>query len=123
MPRAPVGGYCYFNNAAISAEWLVAQGAGRIGVLDVDYYHGNGTQQLFYDRADVAYASLHADPARMYPYFERTDGPIVVSLGLDTRPASAVRDRHRCGPAEPRGSGTGRPALGGGTGWRARIRT
>ena len=50
-----------------------------------------------YDRADVAYASLHADPARMYPYFERTDGPIVVSLGLDTRPASAVRDRHRCG--------------------------
>jgi len=97
-----------------------------VGILDVDFHHGNGTQQLFYDRADVAYASLHADPARMYPYFSgyagetgtgdgvggtfnqplaagtgdaaylvaleraldwllrRTEGPIVVSLGLDT---------------------------------------
>ncbi len=44
-------------------------------MLDVDNLHGNGTQQLFYDRADVAYASLHADPARMYPYLSAPTDP------------------------------------------------
>ena len=63
------GGYCYLNNAAIAAQWLVAQGAGRVGILDVDYHHGNGTQQVFWERPDVPYASLHADPQRAYPYF------------------------------------------------------
>ena len=63
------GGYCYFNNAAIAAEWLVVRGAGRVGILDVDYHHGNGTQQIFWERGDVPYASLHADPRRAYPYF------------------------------------------------------
>ena len=63
------GGYCYLNNAAIAAQWLVAQGAGRVGILDVDYHHGNGTQEVFWERPDVPYASLHADPMRAYPYF------------------------------------------------------
>ena len=67
--RRMFGGYCYVNNAAIVAEWLVARGAGRVGILDVDFHHGNGTQQLFWDRADVPYASLHGDPDRVYPYF------------------------------------------------------
>jgi acetoin utilization deacetylase AcuC-like enzyme len=40
-----------------------------VAVLDVDYHHGNGTQAIFYDRADVMFASLHADPAVEYPYF------------------------------------------------------
>jgi len=67
--RAMYGGYCFFNNAAIVAEWLVGQGARRVAILDVDYHHGNGTQQIFWERTDVFYASLHADPARAFPYF------------------------------------------------------
>lgn len=68
--RGMFGGYCYLNNAAIVAEWLRRQGgARRVAILDIDYHHGNGTQQLFWERGDVLYLSLHADPARAYPYF------------------------------------------------------
>ncbi len=62
------GGYCYLNNAAIAAQWLVARGR-RPAILDIDYHHGNGTQAIFYDRADVFFCSLHADPADEYPYY------------------------------------------------------
>ncbi|HBY97827.1 MAG TPA: histone deacetylase family protein, partial [Chloroflexi bacterium] len=61
------GGYCYLNNAAIAAHALATQG--RVALIDLDYHHGNGTQQIFYTRSDVFFASLHADPARKYPYF------------------------------------------------------
>lgn len=68
--RGMLGGYCYFNNAAIVAEWLRRDGgARRVAILDIDYHHGNGTQQIFWERADVLYLSLHADPHRAYPYF------------------------------------------------------
>jgi acetoin utilization deacetylase AcuC-like enzyme len=63
------GGYCYLNNAAIAAQAAISQGRRRVAILDVDYHHGNGTQDIFYDRADVAFASIHADPARDYPFF------------------------------------------------------
>ncbi len=63
------GGYCYVNNAAVAAEWLIGRGAGRIAILDVDYHHGNGTQDIFYERADVLVANVHADPRAEYPYF------------------------------------------------------
>lgn len=66
---AAMGGYCYLNNAAIAVQWLRDQGAARVAVLDVDYHHGNGTQQIFYERADVFVASLHGDPLVEYPYF------------------------------------------------------
>jgi acetoin utilization deacetylase AcuC-like enzyme len=66
---AAYGGFCFFNNAAIAAEYLVRQTGARVAVLDLDYHHGNGTQQIFYRRADVLYVSLHADPRRAYPYF------------------------------------------------------
>jgi acetoin utilization deacetylase AcuC-like enzyme len=59
-------GYCYLNNAAIAAQAWVDAGA-RVAILDVDYHHGNGTQQIFYDR-DVLFVSLHADPAFEYPF-------------------------------------------------------
>jgi acetoin utilization deacetylase AcuC-like enzyme len=62
------GGYCFFNNAAVAADHLARTTGGRVAVLDVDYHHGNGTQQIFYERADVAFVSLHGDPARAYPY-------------------------------------------------------
>jgi acetoin utilization deacetylase AcuC-like enzyme len=64
--RAFCGGYCYFNNAALAAQKLLAMG--RVGIIDLDYHHGHGTQDIFYGRSDVAYVSLHADPAVEYPY-------------------------------------------------------
>jgi acetoin utilization deacetylase AcuC-like enzyme len=63
------GGYCFLNNAAIAAQYLRDNGALRVAILDVDYHHGNGTQTIFYSRADVLFASIHADPASDYPYF------------------------------------------------------
>jgi acetoin utilization deacetylase AcuC-like enzyme len=73
--RGMLGGYCYFNNAAIVTEWLRREGgARRVAILDIDYHHGNGTQQIFWERGDVLYLSLHADPARAYPYFSGYSG-------------------------------------------------
>ena len=66
--RAAYGGYCFFNNAAVAAHHVATSTGSKVTVLDVDYHHGNGTQQIFYDRADVQFVSLHADPARAYPY-------------------------------------------------------
>jgi acetoin utilization deacetylase AcuC-like enzyme len=63
------GGYCFLNNAAIAAQYLRDGGAKRVAVLDVDFHHGNGTQDIFYDRPDVLYVSLHGDPAEAFPYF------------------------------------------------------
>ncbi|HET7235368.1 MAG TPA: histone deacetylase family protein [Actinomycetota bacterium] len=67
--RSMMGGYCYFNNAAIVADDLARRTGGRVAILDVDYHHGNGTQQIFYARPEVLYVSLHGDPDRAYPYF------------------------------------------------------
>ena len=63
------GGYCYFNNAAIAAQAITERTGERVAILDVDYHHGNGTQQIFWRRGDVLYVSLHAAPDRQYPYF------------------------------------------------------
>jgi acetoin utilization deacetylase AcuC-like enzyme len=63
------GGYCFLNNAAIAAQYLRDAGAARVAILDVDFHHGNGTQDIFYDRPDVLYTSLHGDPAEAFPYF------------------------------------------------------
>ena len=67
--RNLIGGYCFYNNAAIAAEAVLARGAERVAILDVDFHHGNGTQQIFYTRSDVLFASIHADPAHHYPHF------------------------------------------------------
>lgn len=67
--REYMGGYCYLNNAAIAAERCLSRGAKRVAILDVDFHHGNGTQNIFYDRADVFFASIHGDPHLCYPYF------------------------------------------------------
>ena len=64
-----MGGYCFFNNAAIAAQAFLDRGAGRVAILDVDYHHGSGTQDIFYDRADVLFTSIHGDPRFEYPYF------------------------------------------------------
>jgi acetoin utilization deacetylase AcuC-like enzyme len=67
--RALYAGYCFFNNAAIAADRIARATGERVGILDVDFHHGNGTQQIFWRRGDVRYASLHGDPDRQYPYF------------------------------------------------------
>ncbi len=64
-----MGGYCYINNAAVAAQWYRDQGARRVSILDVDYHHGNGTQEIFYDRADVQVINLHGDPMAEYPFY------------------------------------------------------
>jgi len=61
------GGYCYLNNAALAAVHLSSQG--RVALIDIDYHHGNGTQDIFYDSAKVLFVSLHADPAYQYPLY------------------------------------------------------
>ncbi len=62
------GGFCYFNNSAVAAMQLRQQHA-RVAIIDVDLHHGNGTQNIFYRRADVFTASIHADPRAFYPFF------------------------------------------------------
>ncbi|HNJ45782.1 MAG TPA: histone deacetylase family protein, partial [Ottowia sp.] len=64
-----MGGYCFINHAAVCAQALRAGGAQRVAVLDVDYHHGNGTQAIFYERADVLFVSIHGDPRTEYPFY------------------------------------------------------
>lgn len=63
-----LGGYCYLNNAAIAGEAAAAVGR-RLAILDIDYHHGNGTQDIFHARGDVLFVSIHADPKTDYPYY------------------------------------------------------
>lgn len=63
------GGYCFLNNAAIAAQGFRDQGAARVAILDVDFHHGNGTQDIFYERSDVLFCSLHGQPEDAFPYF------------------------------------------------------
>lgn len=63
------GGYCYINNAAVAAQALRDGGVERVAIVDVDYHHGNGTQEIFYRRPDVLFASIHGDPATEYPFY------------------------------------------------------
>jgi acetoin utilization deacetylase AcuC-like enzyme len=66
--RDTYGGFCYFCNGAIAAQHLRTQ-LDRVAVLDIDYHHGNGTQDIFYQRADVLTISIHGHPSFAYPYF------------------------------------------------------
>ncbi len=63
------GGYCFINNAAVAAQSLLDHGAKRAAILDVDFHHGNGTQDITYRRDDIFFASLHGDPVDAFPYF------------------------------------------------------
>ncbi len=104
-PPSPTPPGHVFNNAAIVAEELVRRTGERVAILDVDYHHGNGTQQLFYARGDVLYVSLHGDPDRAYPYFagfaeetgvdagERTNLNLPLPLGCSNEEYLANLDR------------------------------
>ena len=75
--RRSFGGFCYFNNNAVAAQYL--SGYGKVAILDIDYHHGNGQQDIFYRRSDVLTVSIHGHPRFAYPYFsgfedEKGDG-------------------------------------------------
>ncbi len=67
--RDMFGGYCFINNAAVTAQAFIDQGASRVAILDVDFHHGNGTQDIFYHRGDVLFISLHGAPEDAFPHF------------------------------------------------------
>ena len=66
---ARAGGHCYLNNAALAAQRMRDRGAQRVAVLDLDSHHGNGTQSIFWSRADVLFVSIHGDPNDYYPWY------------------------------------------------------
>ncbi len=74
------GGYCYFNNAGICANRLLS--FGKVAILDIDYHHGNGTQEIFYGTDAVYYVSIHGDPDTEYPYFSGFDDEIGSGQGF-----------------------------------------
>jgi len=65
--RRSFGGFCYFNSASVAANYLSAYG--KVAILDIDYHHGNGHQNIFYKRSDVLTISIHGHPGFAYPYF------------------------------------------------------
>ena len=68
--RACYGGSCYLNNSAVAAAALAERLRGPVAVLDIDAHHGNGTQEIFYERGDMLVGSVHVDPgAGWFPHF------------------------------------------------------
>ena len=104
--RSMFGGYCYFNNAAIAAEAITKAAREPVAIIDVDFHHGNGTQQIFWRRGDVFYASIHGHPERQYPYFlgyddETGEGPgaganLNIPLAAGTSDGEYLRAVDRC---------------------------
>ena len=93
---ARAGGHCYLNNAALAVQALRAAGAKRVAVLDIDSHHGNGTQGIFWQRADVLTVSVHGDPNGYYPWFtghaEETGGPGAEARNLNLPLALGTAD-------------------------------
>jgi acetoin utilization deacetylase AcuC-like enzyme len=106
--RSTYGGYCYLNNAALAAQYLLDAGRRRVSLIDVDYHHGNGTQEIFWERDDVQFVSLHGAPDTEYPWYlgyadERGAGPgdgFTLNLPL---PAGTGWDGYRSALGLPRG--------------------
>lgn len=83
--RDLMGGYCYFNNAAVATTRLLEKGT--VAIIDIDYHHGNGTQEIFWNEPRVLFTSIHAHPDGEYPYFtgyaEETGGPAAPNTNLN----------------------------------------
>jgi acetoin utilization deacetylase AcuC-like enzyme/GNAT superfamily N-acetyltransferase len=97
------GGFCYFNNAAIAANLLSRYG--RVAILDIDYHHGNGQQEIFYSRSDVLTVSIHGHPSFAYPYFTgfRDETGIGPGAGYNLNiplPEQITTEQHRTAVAE-----------------------
>jgi acetoin utilization deacetylase AcuC-like enzyme len=89
------GGYCFLNNAALAAQYLLDEGCARVAVIDVDYHHGNGTQEIFWERDDVMFVSLHGTPDTEYPYY----------LGYSDERGAGRGEGHTLNLPLPEGSG------------------
>lgn len=76
------GGYCYFNNAAIAARYLQSKCGCNIAILDLDFHHGNGTQEIFYEDETVLYVSVHGDPEIFYPWITGRENEIGRNKGI-----------------------------------------
>jgi acetoin utilization deacetylase AcuC-like enzyme/GNAT superfamily N-acetyltransferase len=97
------GGFCYFNNGAIAANLLSRYG--RVAMLDIDYHHGNGQQEIFYTRSDVLTVSIHGHPSFAYPYFTgfRDETGIGPGAGYNLNlplPEHITPEQHRAALAE-----------------------
>ncbi|MBU1203794.1 MAG: histone deacetylase family protein [Nanoarchaeota archaeon] len=79
--RKSFGGFCYFNSNAIAADYLSE--FGKVAILDIDYHHGNGQQDIFYQRSDVLTISIHGHPKFAYPYFSGFKDEIGVGEGIN----------------------------------------
>jgi acetoin utilization deacetylase AcuC-like enzyme/GNAT superfamily N-acetyltransferase len=97
------GGFCYFNNGAIAANLLARYG--KVAMLDIDYHHGNGQQEIFYARADVLTVSIHGHPSFAYPYFTgfRDESGLGAGAGYNLNiplPEHITPEQHRNAVAE-----------------------
>ncbi len=96
--RDYMAGYCYLNNSAVAARTLCQEG--RVGILDVDFHHGNGTEDIFRvlqeseENPRVLHLSIHADPDRMFPYFsgQTTDGSVPLWKGINFALGAGIED-------------------------------
>ena len=79
--KSQAGGFCYLNNAAIGAEVLTENNTKKVLIVDIYFYHGNGTQNIFYDRSDIYYLSLHGDTNVNYPFFSGRVSEIGINEG------------------------------------------
>ncbi|MBN1837862.1 MAG: histone deacetylase family protein [Spirochaetales bacterium] len=95
--RRVFGGFCYFNNAAVAAQRISQEG--RVAILDIDFHHGNGTQDIFWNRADVLTVSIHGHPNFAYPYFSGFADEVGEGFGRGTNrnfplPENAGEERY-----------------------------
>lgn len=93
--RNQMRGYCYLNNCAIAVEFLSS--FGKVATLDIDFHHGNGTQQIFYARKDVLTTSIHGDPSLIFPYFSGFSDEIGLEEGrgfnINVPLSKGIKDR------------------------------
>ena len=95
-PRPASAGSCYLNNAAVAAQALRDAGHERVGVVDVDAHHGNGTAAIFYERGDVLYGSVHVDPAAgWFPHSSGYADETGAAAGRGRHPQPAAARGHR----------------------------
>ena len=95
--RSVYGGYCFLNNAALAAQHLRDAGFARVAMLDVDYHHGNGTQDIFCARDDVLFVSIHGDAGHRVPVLPRLRRRARRRRGRGLHPQLPAAARHRLG--------------------------
>ncbi len=89
--RRAFGGFCYFNNNAVAANYLVNHG--KVSILDIDYHHGNGSQNIFYERSDIQTISIHGHPKFAYPYFTGFEEELGKNGGLGFNSNFALKEK------------------------------